>query len=109
MLYILQVLGGVALFLLGVGTLSEGMEKLAGNRIQVWLDRMRNLQDCARSGLHGVAFVTAAGYLASSFNPEWDLFESQDRYCYGSFLLAVTSNRAISLGLGATLRKSGSG
>lgn len=42
MVYILQVLGGVALFLLGVGRLSEGMEKLAGNRIQVWLDRMTN-------------------------------------------------------------------
>jgi len=40
--YFLQVLGGMALFLFGVDKLSEGMEKLAGNKIQVWLDRMTN-------------------------------------------------------------------
>lgn len=38
----LQILGGMALFLFGVAKLSEGMEKLAGNQIQVWLDRMTN-------------------------------------------------------------------
>jgi len=32
----------MALFLFGVDKLSEGMEKLAGNQIQVWLDRMTN-------------------------------------------------------------------
>jgi phosphate:Na+ symporter len=42
MFYVLQVLGGLALFLFGVDKLSEGMEKLAGNQIQVWLDRMTN-------------------------------------------------------------------
>ena len=42
MFYILQVLGGMALFLFGVDKLSEGMEKLAGNQIQTWLDRMTN-------------------------------------------------------------------
>ena len=42
MFYVLQVLGGMALFLFGVDRLSEGMEKIAGNRIQVWLDRMTN-------------------------------------------------------------------
>ena len=42
MFYFLQVLGGMALFLFGVDRLSEGMEKLAGNQIQVWLDRMTN-------------------------------------------------------------------
>ena len=42
MFYFLQVLGGMALFLFGVDKLSEGMEKLAGNQIQVWLDRMTN-------------------------------------------------------------------
>jgi len=41
MLY-LQILGGMALFLFGVGTLGSGMEKLAGDRIQEWLDRMTN-------------------------------------------------------------------
>jgi phosphate:Na+ symporter len=40
--HFLQVLGGMALFLFGVDKLSEGMEKLAGNQIQVWLDRMTN-------------------------------------------------------------------
>jgi phosphate:Na+ symporter len=36
----LQVLGGMALFLFGVHTLSAGMEKVAGNQLQEWLDRM---------------------------------------------------------------------
>ena len=40
MICFLQVLGGLALFLFGVRTLSGGMEKLAGNQIQAWLDRM---------------------------------------------------------------------
>jgi len=40
LLSFLQVLGGMALFLFGVRMLSTGMEKLAGNRIQEWLDRM---------------------------------------------------------------------
>ncbi len=40
--HFLQVLGGMALFLFGVAKLSQGMEKLAGNQIQVWLDRMTN-------------------------------------------------------------------
>jgi phosphate:Na+ symporter len=37
-----QVLGGMALFLFGVRMLSAGMEKLAGNQLQEWLDRMTN-------------------------------------------------------------------
>jgi len=37
---ILQILGGMAMFLFGVGMLGQGMEKLAGDRIQLWLDRM---------------------------------------------------------------------
>ena len=40
MIQALQVFGGMALFLWGVNMLSNGMEKLAGNKIQVWLDRM---------------------------------------------------------------------
>ena len=50
MFEIFQVLGGMALFLFGVDKLSEGMEKLAGNQIQVWLDRMTN-QAHQRGGL----------------------------------------------------------
>lgn len=38
--HILQILGGMAMFLFGVGMLGQGMEKLAGDRIQLWLDRM---------------------------------------------------------------------
>jgi phosphate:Na+ symporter len=37
-----EVLGGLALFMFGVRLLSTGMEKLAGNRIQEWLDRLTN-------------------------------------------------------------------
>lgn len=39
-LYVFQILGGMALFLFGVGRLGSGMEKLAGDQIQEWLDRM---------------------------------------------------------------------
>jgi phosphate:Na+ symporter len=60
MLYILQVLGGMALFLFGVDKLSEGMEKLAGNRIQVWLDRMTNRP------MKGAIFGTVATALIQS-------------------------------------------
>jgi phosphate:Na+ symporter len=37
---LIEVLGGLAIFLLGIDMLSMGMEKLAGKRIQTWLDRM---------------------------------------------------------------------
>jgi len=60
MLYILQVLGGMALFLFGVDKLSEGMEKLAGHRIQVWLDRMTN------KPIKGAVFGTVATALIQS-------------------------------------------
>ena len=36
----LQVMGGLALFLFGVRMLSGGMEKIAGDKIQEWLERM---------------------------------------------------------------------
>jgi len=36
----LQVLGGLALFLFGVRMLSKGMEKIAGGKIQDWLESM---------------------------------------------------------------------
>jgi hypothetical protein len=37
-----EVIGGMALFLFGVRFLSAGMEKLAGHRLQEWLDQMTN-------------------------------------------------------------------
>lgn len=40
MISFLQVLGGLTLFLFGVRMLSSGMEKIAGDKIQEWLERM---------------------------------------------------------------------
>ena len=40
MISFLQVVGGLALFLFGVRMLSGGMEKIAGGKIQEWLERM---------------------------------------------------------------------
>jgi phosphate:Na+ symporter len=56
----LQVLGGLALFLLGVRLLSAGMEKLAGNQIQEWLDRMTSRP------IRGALFGTVATALIQS-------------------------------------------
>lgn len=58
---ILQVLGGLALFLYGIQMLTRSMEKLAGNQIQVWLDRMTTTR--IKAAAFGVA---AAGILRSS-------------------------------------------
>ncbi|MEN8098349.1 MAG: Na/Pi cotransporter family protein [Chloroflexota bacterium] len=61
MVNVLQVLGGLALFLYGVQLLSNGMEKLAGRNIQKWLDRMTN------KPVKGAAFgAFATGLLQSS-------------------------------------------
>jgi phosphate:Na+ symporter len=39
---LIQVLGGLAVFLLGIDMLSAGMEELAGKQLQNWLERMTN-------------------------------------------------------------------
>lgn len=39
MIGLIQILGGLALFLYGIQMLSAGIEKLAGEQIQKWLDR----------------------------------------------------------------------
>ena len=39
MIIFLTVVGGLALFLFGVRMLSQGMEQLAGGKLQAWLDR----------------------------------------------------------------------
>jgi phosphate:Na+ symporter len=57
---LLQVFGGLALFLLGVNMLSKGMEKLAGNKIQDWLDRMTSTH------IKGGIFGTVATALLQS-------------------------------------------
>lgn len=60
MISIVQVLGGMALFLYGVRVLSSGMEKIAGNRLQEWLDRMTNRP------IKGAAFGAVATALIQS-------------------------------------------
>jgi len=42
MLGLIQVLGGLGLFLFGIKMLSSGIEKLAGDQIQKWLYRVTN-------------------------------------------------------------------
>lgn len=41
-LIVIRVLGGLAVFLFGIDTLSAGMEEVAGRQIQLWLERMTN-------------------------------------------------------------------
>jgi phosphate:Na+ symporter len=57
----LQILGGLALFLYGVRLLSAGMEKLTGDQIQKWLERVTSGR--LRSALFGTA---ATAMLSSS-------------------------------------------
>ncbi len=54
MLGFIQILGGLALFLFGISLLSSGMEKLAGDQIQKWLDRVTN------NRMKSMAFGTAS-------------------------------------------------
>jgi phosphate:Na+ symporter len=60
----LQILGGLALFLYGVKSLSAGMEKLTGDQIQKWLERVTNGR--LRSALFGTvatAMLSSSGLL----------------------------------------------
>ncbi len=61
MIGLIQILGGLALFMFGVRQLSGGMEKLAGERIQQWLRMVT--ADRLRSALFG---ATATAFLQSS-------------------------------------------
>lgn len=58
---VVQILGGLALFLFGITLLSSGMEKLAGDQIQKWLDRATTNR--VTSTIFGAA---ATGILQSS-------------------------------------------
>ncbi|MFN2272190.1 MAG: Na/Pi cotransporter family protein [Anaerolineae bacterium] len=60
MISVFEILGGLALFMFGVRLLSTGMEKLAGNRLQEWLDRLTN------KPLKGAAFGAIATALIQS-------------------------------------------
>ncbi len=58
----LQVLGGLALFLFGITMLGSGMEKLAGAKIQEWLDRViNNRLKSAAFGAVGTAILQSSG------------------------------------------------
>ncbi len=60
----LQILGGLALFLYGIRMLNAGMEKLTGEQIQKWLERMTSSR--IRSALFGTiatALIHSSGLL----------------------------------------------
>lgn len=61
---LLLILGGLALFLYGIRMLSNGMEKIAGEQIQKWLDRMTSTR--IRSAVFGTvatALLQSSGLL----------------------------------------------
>jgi phosphate:Na+ symporter len=58
------ILGGLALFLYGIKLLSAGMEKLAGEQIQKWMDRVTNgLLKSAIFGAVATALIQSSGLL----------------------------------------------
>lgn len=64
MLGVIQILGGLALFLFGINQLSAGMEKLAGEQIQKWLDRVTNSRiKSAAFGATATAMIQSSGLL----------------------------------------------
>ncbi|MCU0488836.1 MAG: Na/Pi symporter, partial [Anaerolineales bacterium] len=64
MLGVVQILGGLALFLFGIRLLSGGMEKLAGDQIQKWLDRVTNGRlKSAAFGAVSTAILQSSGLL----------------------------------------------
>jgi phosphate:Na+ symporter len=64
MIEFLQVLGGLALFLYGISMLSAGMEKLTGDQIQKWLDRMTSRRiTSALFGTVATALIHSSGLL----------------------------------------------
>jgi phosphate:Na+ symporter len=64
MIEFLQVLGGLALFLFGISMLSAGMEKLTGDQIQKWLDRMTSRRiTSALFGTIATALIHSSGLL----------------------------------------------
>jgi phosphate:Na+ symporter len=64
MLESLMVIGGLALFLFGVKMLSQGMEQLAGGKIQQWLDKATNRRiKGAVFGAAATAVIQSSGLL----------------------------------------------
>jgi phosphate:Na+ symporter len=61
---LLQILGGLALFVYGIRMLSAGMEKLTGEQIQKWLERMtRGRLRSALFGTIATALIHSSGLL----------------------------------------------
>jgi phosphate:Na+ symporter len=64
MIGILQILGGLALFMYGIRSLSAGMEKLAGDQIQKWLSKVTSSRlRSAGFGAMATAFLQSSGLL----------------------------------------------
>jgi phosphate:Na+ symporter len=64
MIGFVQILAGLALFLFGINMLSGGMEKLAGEHIQKWLDRVTsNRFKSAIFGTVATALIQSSGLL----------------------------------------------
>jgi len=60
----LEILGGLALFLYGIRMLNAGMEKLTGEQIQKWLERMtRSRFRSAMFGTIATALIHSSGLL----------------------------------------------
>ena len=64
MIGLIQILGGLSLFMFGIRLLSAGMEKLAGDKIQVWLGKVtENRLRSAAFGAVATAFLQSSGLL----------------------------------------------
>jgi phosphate:Na+ symporter len=64
MIGILQIIGGLALFMYGIRLLSAGMEKLAGEKIQKWLEKVTESRlRSAGFGMMATAFLQSSGLL----------------------------------------------
>jgi phosphate:Na+ symporter len=64
MIGFIQILGGLALLLYGIRLLSSGMEKLTGDQIQRWLDRVTsNRLKSAGFGAFATAMIQSSGLL----------------------------------------------
>ncbi len=64
MIGVLQIVGGLALFMYGIRMLSAGMEKLAGEKIQMWLGKVtENRLKSAGFGMMATAFLQSSGLL----------------------------------------------
>jgi phosphate:Na+ symporter len=61
---VIQILGGLALFMFGIRLLNAGMEKLAGEQIQKWLDRVTSSRlKSATFGAVATAVIQSSGLL----------------------------------------------